>query len=81
MWIDFVDGIGRSRLAAKLPALVKPLVVTGRNFNTVVKLEALLGRGTDRASQVAPLIAHTEYSLGYHHEYVAALTGLPGRMR
>ena len=42
VWIDFVDGIGRSRLAAKLPALVKPLVVTGRNFNTVVKLEALL---------------------------------------
>ncbi len=42
VWIDFVDGIGRSRLAAKLPALVKPLVVTGRNLNTVVKLEALL---------------------------------------
>lgn len=42
VWIDFVDGIGRSKLAARLPALVKPRLVTGRNVNTVTKLEALL---------------------------------------
>lgn len=42
LWIDFVDGIGRSKLAAKLPVVVRPLVVTGRNLNTVVKLQALL---------------------------------------
>ena len=42
VWIDFVDGIGRSKLAARLPVLVKPRLVTSRNVNTVTKLEALL---------------------------------------
>lgn len=42
VWIDFVDGIGRSKLAAKLPALCKPLVVTGRNVNTVTRLVEML---------------------------------------
>ena len=35
--------------------------------------------------QAAPLMAHTEYSLGYHHDYVKAKTGLatnePGAMQ
>lgn len=38
VWIDFVDGIGRSKLAAQLPALCKPRIVTGRNVNTVTKI-------------------------------------------
>lgn len=42
IWLDCVDGIGRSKLAARLPALVKPLIVTGRNVNTVSKLAELL---------------------------------------
>lgn len=42
VWIDFVDGIGRSKLAIKLPSLVRPLLVTGRNVNTVTKLLELL---------------------------------------
>jgi len=42
IWIDFVDGIGRSKLAAKLPSLCKPRLVTGRNLNTVTKLVEVL---------------------------------------
>jgi uncharacterized protein (DUF1697 family) len=42
VWVNFVDGIGRSKLAVKLPALVKPRLVTGRNQNTVRKLVELL---------------------------------------
>ena len=42
IWIDFSDGIGVSKLWARLPALVKPRIVTGRNVNTVGKLAALL---------------------------------------
>ena len=42
VWVDFVDGIGRSKLAAKLPALVRPRLVTGRNLNTLRRLVELL---------------------------------------
>ena len=42
IWIDCVDGIGTSKLASRLPALVKPRIVTGRNVNTVAKLADLL---------------------------------------
>lgn len=42
IWLDCVDGIGTSKLAARLPALVKPRIVTGRNVNTVAKLAELL---------------------------------------
>lgn len=42
IWLDCVDGIGKSKLAARLPALVKPRIVTGRNVNTVRKLAAIL---------------------------------------
>jgi len=42
VWLDCVDGIGRSKLAIKLPALVKPRIVTARNVNTVTKLVELL---------------------------------------
>ena len=42
VWLDCVDGIGRSKLAARLPALVKPRIVTARNVNTVTKLAELL---------------------------------------
>ncbi len=42
VWIDFVDGIGRSKLAIKLPSLCRPRVVTGRNVNTVAKLVEML---------------------------------------
>jgi uncharacterized protein (DUF1697 family) len=42
VWIDFCDGIGRSKLAVALPKLCKPIVVTGRNVNTVGKLVKML---------------------------------------
>lgn len=42
VWLDCVDGIGKSKLAAKLPSLVKPRIVTARNVNTVTKLVDLL---------------------------------------
>lgn len=42
VWAHFPSGMGRSKLAEKLPGLVKPTVMTGRNLNTVTKLVALL---------------------------------------
>lgn len=42
IWLDFPEGIGVSKLSSRLPALVRPRVVTGRNVNTVGKLAALL---------------------------------------
>jgi uncharacterized protein (DUF1697 family) len=40
LYVDFVEGQGRSKLA---PALAKlKLTMTGRNWNTVLKLEAML---------------------------------------
>ena len=42
VWVHFPSGMGRSKLAAKLPTLVTPTIMTGRNLNTVTKLVALL---------------------------------------
>lgn len=42
LWAHFPSGMGRSKLAAKLPALARPRVLTGRNLNTVTKLAGLL---------------------------------------
>jgi uncharacterized protein (DUF1697 family) len=43
VYIDFGEGLARSRLAASLPALLRPRVVTVRNLRTVTKLADLLG--------------------------------------
>ncbi|MFT3862621.1 DUF1697 domain-containing protein [Micropruina sp.] len=42
LWVDFGGGMARSPLATKLPRLARPLLVTGRNVNTVGKLAAKL---------------------------------------
>lgn len=42
VWVHFPSGMGRSKLAARLPSLAKPRIMTGRNLNTVTKLAGLL---------------------------------------
>lgn len=49
VWLHFPSGMGRSKLAEKLPGLIKPTVATGRNLNTVTAGRAALNRmGTVR---------------------------------
>lgn len=43
IYLDFGEGMARSKLAANLPALLRPRVVTVRNLRTVTKLADLLG--------------------------------------
>ena len=45
MYLYAPDGLGRSKLAVALskPRLLKGVVATTRNWNTVVKLEELTG--------------------------------------
>lgn len=42
VWVHFPDGMGRSALAARLPTLARPRIVTGRNVNTVTRLAGML---------------------------------------
>ncbi len=43
LFIDFIEGQGRSKLPQAMTKLKLPKAATGRNWNTVLKLAAMLG--------------------------------------
>ena len=44
MFVDYADNIGDSKLPQAMTKLKFPTLATARNWNTVVKLRALLAR-------------------------------------
>jgi uncharacterized protein (DUF1697 family) len=42
LYVDYIEGQGRSKLAPALTKLKPKLTMTGRNWNTILKLEAML---------------------------------------